>query len=265
MSNAKPLNRKAYGSIGHLPHSRMGIGDHKVPDGMSDIIHARARDRFDTIIIQEKLDGSNCAVCKVDGSILALSRSGYLAETSPYQQHHLFSNWVSKNEDRFDALLDEGERVVGEWLIQAVGTRYHLPHEPFVPFDIMSGDDRVPYDIFSVRVIQNGFTIPRLISYGAPVSHAWILKRLEPSGHGALDPVEGYVCRVERNKKVDFLAKWVRPDKVDGKFFANDNFIVNTYPDQDLQRKKSSSKIVVLCSVTCTTQMKTLSFLSCRT
>ncbi len=34
--------------------------------------------------------------------------------------------------------------------------------------------------------------------------------------HGALDPVEGVVWRVEHRGKVDFLAKFVRPDKVDG-------------------------------------------------
>jgi len=30
----------------------------------------------------------------------------------------------------------------------------------------------------------------------------------------AIDPIEGLVYRVERKGKVDFLAKWVRPDKV---------------------------------------------------
>lgn len=43
-----------------------------------------------------------------------------------------------------------------------------------------------------------------------------MLARLEPSGHGALDPVEGAVWRVERRGGGDFLAKYVRPDKTDG-------------------------------------------------
>jgi hypothetical protein len=41
---------------------------------------------------------------------------------------------------------------------------------------------------------------------------------LEPSGHGAMDPVEGAIWRVERKKEVDFLVKYVRHDKVDGKY-----------------------------------------------
>lgn len=42
------------------------------------------------------------------------------------------------------------------------------------------------------------------------------------SGHGAVDPVEGVVFRVEHNKKVDFLAKYIRPDKVDGIYLDKD-------------------------------------------
>jgi hypothetical protein len=41
---------------------------------------------------------------------------------------------------------------------------------------------------------------------------------LQPThgSHGALDPVEGVVYRVERKDAVDFLVKYVRPEKVDG-------------------------------------------------
>ena len=54
------------------------------------------------------------------------------------------------------------------------------------------------------------------------------METLKESGHGALDPVEGAVWRVERFKQfrvkngferrwiVDYLAKYVRPDKKDG-------------------------------------------------
>ena len=42
------------------------------------------------------------------------------------------------------------------------------------------------------------------------------LAAIKTSGHGALDPVEGVVYRVQRKGEIDFLAKYVRPDKVDG-------------------------------------------------
>jgi len=53
---------------------------------------------------------------------------------------------------------------------------------------------------------------------GDAISVADIKPMLETSGHGAVDPVEGAVWRVERRGKVDFLAKWVRLDKVDGAY-----------------------------------------------
>ncbi len=212
----KPLGHKSYGSIPHLSNSRLGVGDYHCEKGQEIIATRKARDKNDLIIVQEKLDGSNVGVAKVDGKILALNRAGYLAHTSPFEQHHYFSKWVAQQEDRFDVLLEEGERIAGEWLLQAHGTRYNLPHEPFVVFDIMTQHIRLPYQTFLDRILPHDFIPPKLIHKGQPVDTDWVLPQLEVSGHGALDTVEGAIWRVERNGKVDFLVKFVRPDKEDG-------------------------------------------------
>src|SRR5688572_23023298 len=117
----KPLGHKAYGSIPHLLGSRLGKGDHHCSPGQAIIACEKARDKHDIIIVQEKLDGSNVAVAKVEGRVIALTRAGYKALSSNYEQHHLFDKWVNKNYSRFDALLQEGERVCGEWLLMAHG------------------------------------------------------------------------------------------------------------------------------------------------
>lgn len=215
----KPLGHKAYGSIPHLPGSRLGIGDHHCSPGQARIACEKARDKHDIIIVQEKLDGSNCAVAKVNGEILALGRAGYLAETSKYPVHHSFLRYVEKNKHRFAEMLNEGERVIGEYLAQAVGTRYDLKHEPFVPFDIMIGRLRTYYDLFEERIRAFDFVPPNLLSKGPPVSIESAMQLITVSGHGALDPVEGCIWRVERNGVVDFLVKYVRHDKEDGKYF----------------------------------------------
>ena len=218
MNQAKPLGRKSYGSIGHLPGSRLGPGDHCVNDGQARILTVKPRDRHDRVIVCEKLDGSNVAVANVGGAILALGRSGYLAQTSSYEQHQLFAAWVRQNSDRF-CFLKDGERVCGEWLAQAHGTRYQLSHEPFVPFDLMRGDERALFDEFAPRMAQAGFATPTVLFIGQgegfPVAEA--MKKLGQFGfHGALEPAEGAVWRVERQGRVDFMAKYVRPGKVDG-------------------------------------------------
>jgi hypothetical protein len=212
----KPLGRKNYGSIGHLPNSRIGPGDHRVPDGQADICCKQLRDKHDRIIVTEKLDGSNCGVALIDGNIVALGRSGYLAQTSKYEQHQFFAHWVRNNEERFRGLLRERERVVGEWLSQVHGTKYNLTHEPFVIFDMMLESDRLPWDEVVKNCRLNEFTTPHVISDGPPFLVEQL--NLQKSYHGAEDGIEGAVWRVERRGGFDFMAKWVRPDKIDGKY-----------------------------------------------
>ncbi len=229
-SVVKPLGGKAYGHIPHLPGSRMGPGDHQISVGQSNICTKQLRDKHDRVIVTEKLDGSNCAVAKIDGRIIPLIRSGYIASSSKYLQHNMFYTWVYENFEKFDDVLSEGEWLVGEWLAQAHGTLYDLPHEPFVVFDIISGVDkrgyiRAPYDEF-VKRLKNKFVLPVVIHDGSP----YTIKEVEEyfgkngSGHGAIDPVEGAVWRVERRGEVDFLAKWVRTDKEDGKYLPSVSF-----------------------------------------
>ena len=217
---AKPLGHKAYGHIPHLPGSRMGPADKQANPGHAAMCTGPTKHRGLTVYAEEKLDGTCVAVAKVGGILYALGKAGYPANTSPYEMHHMFHEWVHRSEvlERFDKVLQDGERIVGEWLVQAHGTRYDLPHEPFVAFDIMRGHGRVLYKERNGR-LRYKFTTPCLIYADvAPVSIQDVQAALEPSRHAALDPVEGAVWRVERDNKVFTLAKWVRPDKIDGKY-----------------------------------------------
>jgi hypothetical protein len=194
----KPLGAKSYGHICHLPGSRLGPGDHKLEPGQDRILTQKGRDRHDVIIVQEKLDGSNVCVARVNGELVPLGRAGYPSISSNYEQHRLFAGWVFERLDRFD-FLREGERLCGEWLAQAHGTRYALSHDPFVPFDLMRGLERAPFAEFNERVPAAGFTLPKLLSQGPPISVEAVLKILEGEErtrngfHGAIDPVAG--CR----------------------------------------------------------------------
>jgi hypothetical protein len=227
----KPLGHKNYGHIPHLPGSRMGPGDHKCHEGQERICLEKPRDKHDRIIVTEKLDGSNVGVARVGGKIIALGRAGYLASTSKWEQHQLFADWVRKREDRFDC-IEEGERLVGEWMAQAHGTRYRLTGEPFVAFDLIKGQKRATNDAFLCATRWGDFTTPHVVHFAdAPCSISKAMAELHPYGfHGGMDFVEGAVWRVERNElidkkkggarawRVDFLAKYVRPDKEDGTY-----------------------------------------------
>lgn len=222
MKEEKPLGQKAYGSIAHLPGSRMGPADHHCHEGQARIATEKKRDKHDLIIVQEKLDGSCCSVARINGEIIALGRSGYMAKTSPYLMHHYFHDWVELNKYRFKDVLKDGERIVGEWLAQAHGTRYELKHEPYVVFDLMTGTNRLTVEELENR-ISGKFVIPHILSRGEPFSIQAAIDKLSVSAHGAIDPVEGAVWRVERKGKVDFLCKYVRPDKKDGCYLKNED------------------------------------------
>lgn len=214
----KPLGQRAYGSIPHLPGSRRGPADKGLSDQQARLLTDKVRDRHDLVTVQEKLDGSNVAVANINGEIVALIRAGYRADGSNYEQHHHFAQWVASHLKRFAALLQPGERVSGEWLMEAHGTRYNLPHEPFVAFDILIGNTRAIAADVASRCAAVEITTPRVLHVGGALSIEDMLAKLEPSGHGALEDVEGAVWRMERKGAVDFLGKYVRQEKVDGKY-----------------------------------------------
>lgn len=213
----KPLGHKSYGSIGHLVGSRVGPADHTITEGQTKICTEKVRDKHDRVIVLEKLDGTNVSVANIDGELVPLVRAGWRAISSPREMHHLFDQWVRERMDWF-AFLQPGERLCGEWLAQAHGTKYQIGEADrcFVAFDLMRGMKRSPYD----TIRQRGWVgcSPQRLSDGPPVTLAQADDLLGPQGHHQADRAEGVVYRVERKDEVDFLAKWVRPDKVDGKY-----------------------------------------------
>lgn len=208
---------RAYDSIAHLPGSRMTAADHRATANVAAACLEESGDTSVQVIVQEKLDGSCMAVWRDGGQLIATARSGRLARESELVQHRLFGLWVDSRRDRFLTVLRDGERLVGEWLALAHGTRYALPHDPFVVFDLFAGDRPLSVDRLVER-IGTAFILPRIVCRGSPQPIASVLARLDPSGHGALDPVEGAVWRVERSGCPAAIAKWVRPEKDDGKY-----------------------------------------------
>jgi hypothetical protein len=211
----KPIKGRAFGSIPHLFHS-CSNGDKFVGSGQHRIATEKARDIHDLVIVQEKVDGANVAVLKKDGELLPVSRNGHMCLGSTYEQHRIFDRWVRQHSSKFDFLL-EGERLCGEWMILAHGTKYDIK-TPLIVFDIikdgMNPDRkdgyRLSYKAFTER-LPTCFTVPKLLSIGGPCPIEYAMSFLGKFGHhGGLEEVEGAVWRVERAEKIDFLAKYLR-------------------------------------------------------
>jgi len=212
----KPIHGRAYGSIPHLFRS-CANGDKFVGTGQHRIATEKARDSKDLIIVQEKLDGANVAVLKQDGELIPISRNGHCCMGSSYEQHRIFHRWVMQHHSKFD-FLQEGERLCGEWLILAHGTRYKIS-SPLVVFDIIKNGGldkkygyRLSYAQFRER-LPNWFVAPKLLHVGGPCSIEFAMQTLGKFGHhGGLEEVEGAVWRIERENKIDFMAKFLRRD-----------------------------------------------------
>ena len=219
MDGRKPLGKPSYGSIPHLPGSRVGPGDHMCHAGQARIATEKARDKHDFVIVQEKVDGSNVGIARINGEIVPLTRAGYVANTSPFEQHHLFHRWALDNVRSFTELLADGERLCGEWMVQAHGTIYGLLPSPLLAFDIMRGTLRIPWREFEARLFHSNPPVSYIpaVHKGAPLSIESAMQAIGTYGSfGSLGAPEGVVWRVERKGEVDFLVKYVRPDKQDG-------------------------------------------------
>lgn len=217
----KPIGIKNYGSIPHLSNSKIGPGDYFITEGQERILTLKARDKHDNILVFEKYDGSNVGVAKLENKIFALTRSGYEASTSPYKQHHYFANWVKKRELLFADMLQNGERITGEWLAQAHGLVYKIEVEPIVFFDYFTpNNERILFEELGAKAIEYGLQLPRQLHEGQPITVEQLLPLLNQKTKGieSVELPEGMVYRVERKGKVDFLAKWVRFDFPTGKY-----------------------------------------------
>lgn len=218
---------KNYGSIPHLNTSKLTQqADKKITIGQEEILTKKARDWKDLIIVTEKIDGSNVGIIKKNGKIIPITRAGYSAITSQYDQHKIFHDYVLfEIIEKFDN-LPEGFRICGEWMIQSHGIKYNITNKPwFIAFDMFDdNNERLCYlDFIRFCYKYNIPTVP-LIHIGQPIKIENALKILGNGLYAPCEKPEGIVYRVERDGKVDFLAKWVRGDKEDGKYLNTETF-----------------------------------------
>lgn len=216
----KPLPVKSYGSIPHLPGSRQDRDDIGIKGGQADACTIKPLKKGDVVYVEEKLDGSNVSIAKINGELVPLVRAGYSASSSKREQHQLFVKWVECNVKKF-SWLQENQRICGEWLSQVHGTRYMLKHDPFVAFDIITNNVRENISFRDNFCLKYEITLPFKLHQGSPLTISDADKILGYYGyHNADDEAEGAVWRVERKEKFMFIAKFVRKTKIDGKYFG---------------------------------------------
>jgi hypothetical protein len=219
----KPLGINNYGSIPHLLGSKLGGTDKYIHVGQHKILTEKTRDKNDYVIVTEKYDGSNVGIARLNNKIIAITRSGYLASTSPYKQHHLFSDWVYKNRTRLSLIINEGERLCGEWLIQSHSIIYKIKGDPFIAFDFMNTKNkRVLFDDLLTKTNAIDIKTPRVLfsgfsAFGIPEAMEKLNSEKINQDITTDEIPEGAVWKLERKGVYEFMAKYVRPDYESGK------------------------------------------------
>lgn len=222
----RPLGRTSYGSIGHIVGSKLGFRDKFLNEGLTKILTVTCRNqpnKRDRIFVAEKLDGTCVSVYRRGDEIFAVGRAGYLACSSPHPFVRAFAHWVDERRDQFMTLLNDGERVVGEWLLAAHGIRYEVPADPFYAFDIIALNDRpngalnrVSYPIARQRLADAGLAMPRLLHDGGALPPALAMSIVDtdrsPTCPTPDTRAEGVVYRCETNGFAHIMGKFVRGD-----------------------------------------------------
>lgn len=216
-----------YHSIPHLSTSNLGVGDRYIDICQELLLTERRRDRQDQIIVTEKYDGSNLGILKMNGLIHPIVRRGYHTDSSPFEQHHRFTRWVSDREDIFHNILGEGDRLVVEWMVQVHGTHYQISGEPAIFLDYISASQqRMLYTPFFEILERYGLRAPRVLHWGDSVAPDKLVDTLNErtTGMWSIEPPEGMVYRLERLGKFKFTGKWVHADYVPGKYMELDRW-----------------------------------------
>jgi hypothetical protein len=226
---------KLYPKIPHLPGSRVGSADRTALVDLAARCAGVGR-AGDRVLVSEKLDGSCVAVVRHAQGVAAFGRDGRPCAMSRNDGRVAFAAWVDRHGAPWRDVLAEGERLVCEWLALAHGTRYALPHGPAVAIDGYGADGvRWPFDEVRRRAAAMALPVVQVVHDGGAIAIVDAEARLGERGHhGALEPAEGLVYRVERDAVVVGLAKYVRAGKRDGCYLADHTggeHVWNTWQD----------------------------------
>lgn len=135
------INILKYPRTRHIEGSRLQKGD----EDLKQIPFSTIKNKY--IVIEEKVDGANCAISfDNDGNLLLQSRGHYL--TGGYRERHFnfLKQWATVHKDEFYKILGSRYIMYGEWLYAKHSIYYDkLPHY-FLEFDIFDREKKIFLD-----------------------------------------------------------------------------------------------------------------------
>lgn len=234
----------------HLRGSRFQEGDHDLEAVPWEELQGKH------LVIEEKMDGSNCGInFSEKGELLLQSRGHYLRGGPREKQFNLLKQWSSARQEEFFCVLGSRYVMYGEWLY-AKHTMFYdaLPHY-FMEFDVLDTQTNEflstearkqllfsgPYvaPVIPVKVLASGQfaslkVLESMIAKSYFVSEGKRLLHLEEAARAANVPEVDAINHTDPSSLMEGLyVKWEEAGIVKGRYkYVRDSF-TNVILDQE--------------------------------
>lgn len=187
-----------------------------------------ASNRFladESLIVEEKIDGTNVGIHFADGDIVLQCR-GHLITEGMHPQYDLFKQWAAVKRQVLEERLEERFILFGEWVYARHSVYYRKLSHYFFEFDVYDKEAEVFLDLKQRLSILEGTGVETV-----PVVHTGALQRSDlesligPSKFDSQfeNPItkqtdslmEGLYLRTEADGVATGRAKFVRPEFVE--------------------------------------------------
>ena len=179
----------------------------------------------ESLIVEEKIDGTNVGIHFLDGELVLQCR-GHLITEGMHPQYDLFKQWAAVKRHVLEECLGEQFILFGEWVYARHSVFYRRLSHYFFEFDIYDKQAKAFLDLKQRLSILAGTGIETV-----PVVHQGILAKTDlqsligpsqfdsqfetPMSHQADNLMEGLYLRTEADGVVTGRAKFVRPEFVE--------------------------------------------------
>lgn len=207
-----------FGHIGHLTGSKMIDAEDKLlnEDAQIKFIQCK-REKTDTVIITEKIDGMNAGIIKKNGMLYPINRKGYDTRGMGDQYEDLmelgngWALWVDDHYELYDSLLKENERLVFENCIRTHTLQYDFKkNDPvFLLAKYNANNKKIPYSQLSDIAEKTGICQPPILNIGIAIPPQLVISQYPKGLVGVKGVIEGIVYTYEHQGTVESCAKFV--------------------------------------------------------
>lgn len=180
----------------------------------------------ESLIVEEKIDGTNVGIHFTSAGQLVLQCRGHLITQGMHPQYDLFKQWTAVKRGVIEERLESRYILFGEWLYARHSVHYRqLPHY-FFEFDIYDKDQEVFLNLEQRLALIDGAGIETVpVLYQGEIVREELQKLIGPSrfDNEFENPLtkrtdnlmEGLYLRTEGAGSVTGRAKFVRPEFVE--------------------------------------------------